>query len=252
MIQMMGGSMSETKRLDVELTLRDIAVRLGQIPQVDSYYSFAARELLTLLRTGELRALAYFPSQMITQLPIHPDYWRSISNRRFRKIESSDKPGRKGTYTLPARDLYESYLEALLCPTSESLGAELDAVKNDLKSVQDKLNSFCEVLVRQSEWNRFLSENGYTEETEEEVSEDERPEGETRGRPHKNWRDMIPYFVCVLGEKIENAEKYEALATEIRELAMKDKIVQVPEVSTLKDEVSKVIRVARKVKTKAD
>ena len=79
--------------------------------------------------------------------------------------------------------------------TSPAQGRERQAVelvRDDIDRVAKELDNPFEVIIFESEWQRFLAAGGHVEPTEAETEE---PGGETRGRPEKAWRALMPYLV---------------------------------------------------------
>ena len=245
---------SPKTEFDAQRTLRDIAVRLAAVAEFAGPRDIATRELLSLLRDGRITAHAHTSSEIIPKVPVSPAYWRSINNFRFKQIEYvSDNRSRKGTFLIPCKKIFSTYLELVFAthtspaPGHETQALDLDPIRDDIDTVVRLLDKSFEVIVFESEWQRFLAAGGYVEQLE---GQGEEPGGEARGRPEKAWRALMPYLLAkiVVSETSGKKEKYENIAAVAVNAAKAGGAEGIPEISTVTDEVGKIMRQVTRLK----
>jgi hypothetical protein len=236
----------ELSAQDGELNLNEAARRLARIPQIRISGKTATAPLLSLLRDGELAALAWYPSQVIPRLKVPAAYWQSIDIADFKQIQFRlGKKSRKGTYSILVQSLFDTYLEALFRAIGPETSTETrdEVLRADLRAVVNCFNETREVSLAESDWTGFLDAKGYVE------SEDQSPG--KRGRPEKSWSDLVPYLVAeIVGPDVKLKVKSKKMAENIRQAATAAGLQNLPAESTLSDRLDVIYRTLKELEHK--
>ena len=221
-----------------ELTLNEVARRLGKIPEVRTAGKTAVAPLLSLLRDQELTAFAWYPSQLIPRLKVPAAYWQSIDTADFKQIIfRQGKKLRKGTYLILVENLFDTYLNAVFTAigSETSTDARDEALRVDLRAVVNCFKETREVSIAETAWTEFLAAKGYVE------SEEQGPG--KRGRPEKAWSDLVPYLVAeIVGPDVKLKAKNKKIAENVLQAAKAAGLQNLPTENTLKERIDELFR----------
>jgi hypothetical protein len=234
----------------LDLTLNEVAVRLGRVKQPGTKGKMAVSPLLSLLRNGTLQATALYPSQFIPRLKVPTEYWDSIDNAHFKQIINvPGKRARRGTYLIPVDSLFDNYLGAVIGAAGSSafVGERSEKLQADIRKVVERFGEKREVLISEDAWTQLLSEKNWAE---PEVDTEEKGSPK-RGRPEKPWMDLVPYIVAAMVPNDVNLNvKSREMADAILEAATKDKIPNLPKPTYLFEKINAAYATIKKLRQK--
>jgi hypothetical protein len=218
------------------ITLRDVAIRLGKIKQPTTK-AIADTQLLSLLKSGELKAGFDFPGRTKHWISIQPDYWLKIDSSKFRSIRRNEG----ATFKVSIRDFADEYSQLIFAESEIQNRATASNVslKDEFRIGLQAAARKYEVVVQAGEWEDYLKRH----QLREPVLIAQKGKG---GRnPKAAWRELaeiIPaYLLACQAERLQ-PPRYETAADEIFKIAI-DKGIDansLPQPSTLKDVISRI------------
>lgn len=229
---------------DKPMSLRSVADLLVQygLPQKRDKYGYDC--LLGLLKTSQIRTIAYFPIVGAEAVPISERYWQGIGRGALNCLTRSKENDWSGTYSIKLRDVAA---EAFRTARSRIV-AEKERVVTEEENEQlivrfiQHANKTASVEVLQSEWDRFLTSTGMSAaEPPLLVEAPGRP-----GRPvNEKWVEVLSELAAVLWRAIEEhgvkkVPSQEAIAVEIRSNLESLGQVALPQVSTIQSRIATV------------
>lgn len=177
-------------QLSTDMSFYTVRERLALLPEHRGGRNAAAEAFLSLLKKGELKAVAEYGSKIVQRLLVPRNFWRGVNNAEFRDaLRIKRANGWNGVYLVEQKALFEAYLE-------EAFKRQPENLQQDVLQVTTSLSDNTEVIIEQSEWHRFLERNGI---------EDPRPALETAEhktvdrqgrREHESWKPLMPLIVA--------------------------------------------------------
>jgi hypothetical protein len=220
------------------ITLRDVALRLAKLKQPTTK-AIADTQLLSLLKSGELRAGFDFPGCTKRWVSIPSDYGLKIDSRRFRSIRKDEG----ATFKVSIRDFADKYSQLVFddveeqnVPTSSSNLSLKDEFRIALAAASRKY----EVVVRTSECEEY-------EKRQPAVIEPV-VKGKGGRHPLTAWHELsviIPAYLLAHHDERHQPPVYKDAGDEIYRIAReKDRIDanSLPKPDTLKDVISQIYR----------
>jgi hypothetical protein len=216
--------------IDRPLSLRAVAKLLVQHKLTEKSDKNGLDQLLGLLKTGEICAVATFPDILSEPLVISQNYWKKRGRDAMSSLLFKQDKGWHGTYTVKLADVAaEAYQKA----TRENQGTNPEQFAVPL--IQ-QAGTKASVEVLHSEWRRYLKG------VELSGSDDDETSGP--GRRKKNWEAVYRELAAMLWFHIDRGNlqlpKQEAIADMIRENLRAQIEEGVPEASTIKDRIAQV------------
>jgi hypothetical protein len=225
---------SQVKTIMSIVSLSEISYRLGQ------FYSpprkAANERLLSLLKSGELKAGFYYLSEQPVWIALASKYWLSVSSDGFLLTDDAEAK----TKTIRIGELAGEFLR-VLCPNSTAITpATWKEVENALRTASTRY----EVVVQENDWSAYLTRNRL-----------EYPPKESRtrvGRPEKpSWRKLAVIMGAYMMERTGYDPEQIKLASEAQEIyerAEKANINDLPSVETISDCLSEIRKEVNKTR----
>jgi hypothetical protein len=134
--------------IEPAISLHDVGARLAQIRGTRE--RVAAGTLLSLLKSGQLKAGFQFPSlpATVTWVTIPNDYWATVSNDKFRMIRYSSENRRSGVFKVRIGDFADVIAPSMLDGAKGNLPAKL-------KAILSATTRSYEVEIKESEWEAY-------------------------------------------------------------------------------------------------
>jgi hypothetical protein len=232
---------------DPRLALRDVALRLRAYQQFKKTNSGGKRELLDLLKSGQIQAAFDYPSTLGPKIAIPAKFWLGIPTGRFQKkltwkSQSSDREG-GGHYLVEPAQFVNEYVTWLKSHVALNSGAGLtDDVAVEIASALASKLKQSEVYVPETEWDRFVR-NPKLDITRV----DEVPGKSTRGRDALRSWDVVLVEVAaeLLARQLrgEHLDEHSTIASIALERAKKTLASNnpAPKVDTVAKKVSEIL-----------
>jgi hypothetical protein len=223
------------------ITLREVARRLAQLPGSPPG-KIADGKLLGLLKSGELSAGFFFPGRVVLWITIPTYYWANISSYSFRSIRRSDDDERQiGTYRVRITKFADEYANALSRmlqqnQDNDAVGQTNGLFLSEFKSALSQAYRRFEVLLPESEWASYLQRHNLEVLGPATKSKPGR-------REKQGWRRLsviIGAYLIKHCRQTPEVIKSELAAEKIHEIAVKEKIPDLPATSTIKDVLSEI------------
>jgi hypothetical protein len=231
---------------DPRLALRDVALMLREYQPFKKTNSGGKRELLDLLKSGQIQAFFDYPSTLGPQIAIPAKFWLDIPSGQFqtllvRKSGSSDRETSGHFLVKPAKFVneYITWLKSHF-PLNSSAGLTDDVAVEIASALASKLKQR-EVYVPETEWNRFVD-------SKLDITRvDEVPGKSTRGRDALRSWDVV--LVEVAAELLvrqlrgEHLDEHSTIASIALERAKKKLASNnpAPKVDTVAKKVSEIL-----------
>lgn len=212
------------------ITLREVALRLAKIKQPTTR-KIDSGQLLSLLKSGDLKAGFEFPGVTKRWVAIEPNYWLTIDSDKFRSIRSD------GGYTFKVglRDFADTYLRLVLNDSSN------ESLKAEFRVVLGQASRKYEVVVQAEEWKKYLDNHGLNE-----PPFDTPPKGKGGRNPKAAWRQLsvtIPAYLLAHHDKTHEPPNHETAAGEIHQITMSTYTIDansLPAPGTIKDVIGEI------------
>jgi hypothetical protein len=222
------------------ISLREVARRLPRVLKLPG--KIATGRLLGLLKTGHLDAGFRYPGRTERWIPISTKFWASIGTDKIRSLnyEAGNKR-RPGTFKVRISDFADELIQAV----SQELQRDQAHNDNDM-SISALLNEFqsaisassdrYEVVVREQDWVRYLQQHNLEEPV---------PLTKVRGGRYEktSWRKLSVIIGAYLIKHYATTNeemKTEEAARNIRNIAERDGLPDLPEWPTIKDVLSEI------------
>jgi hypothetical protein len=209
------------------ISLREAARRMARIRNPKGSGIESGR-LLSLLRSGELKAGFYFLGGTVW-IAIALAHWQEIDSNKFRIGRKPDDP-KSGTYQVKANEFAEEVAHALWNneQTSQSREAVTAVIKETVKRY--------EVAVKTEDFELYLRLRGL----------DENKTTTNVGRPRKEgWRELCSYMAAYFAahQRDRGAEplKIDQAKTDIINIARDDAVHDLPDETTIKEQISEAL-----------
>lgn len=215
------------------ITLREVALRLAKIKQPTTR-RIDDGQLLSLLRSGDLKAGFEFPGATKRWVPIERDYWLAVDSAKFRSIRSDEDY----TFKVRLREFAEGYSQLVFDDSpSESL-------KDEFRVALAAASRSYEVVLQAEEWKKYLGNHNLNE-----PPFDAPPSKGKGGRtPLAAWRRLsviIPAYLLAHHEKTHQPPNHAEAARQIREIAINKERIDaksVPAQDTIEDVIGDIYR----------
>jgi hypothetical protein len=220
------------------IPLRDVARLLAKLPgsrrsKIDD------KALLSLLKSGQLKAGFHFPGCELRWISIPATYWAKVGTDKFRSIQVSDHDETKtGIYKVRFRQFANEYIESLASGylkinTTKALN---DLMMTELREVIIHGSASYEVVILEEEWTNYLKGNR--------LEEPRLGSKAKSGRKQKeSWRDLAPIigaYALAHGRKSKASMKVEESAKAIHAYAKKKGIPDLPAPDTIREIISQM------------
>lgn len=214
------------------IALREVALRLAKIKQ-PATKKIDDGQLLSLLRSDDLRAGFEFPGATKRWVPIERDYWLTVDSAKFRSIRSDED------YTFKVRlsEFAESYSRLVLDNSPSK------SLKDEFRVALAAASRSYEVVVQSEEWKKYLVSHNL----KEPPFDLPKPKGKGGRNPLAAWNHLaviIPAYLLAHHSKTQQPPNYEVAADQIYDIALKKGIdpATVPQPGALKDVISNVYK----------
>jgi hypothetical protein len=209
------------------ITLRNAAQRLARIRSPKGRGIESSR-LLSLLRSGELKAGFYFLGGTIW-IGIPLAHWQGIDSTQFRIGRKRDDPT-SGTYQIKASEFAKEVAPTLW--NNDQPGPSREEVTAVIKETANPY----QVAVKTEEFQQYLKRHQL----------DENKTTTNVGRRRKeSWRELCSYMAAYFAahQRDRGAEplKIDRAKTDIIKIATDDQVPDLPEETTIKEQISKAI-----------
>jgi hypothetical protein len=209
------------------ITLRDAAQRLARIRRPKGRGIESGR-LLSLLRSGELKAGFYFLGGTVW-IGIPLAHWQGIDRNKFRIGRKPDDP-KSGTYQVKANEFAEEVARILW--NNEQTGPSREAVTAVIKETTKRY----EVAVKTEDFQQHLLKHEL----------DENKTTTNVGRRRKeSWRELCSYMAAYFAAHQRDREaeplKIDQAKTDIIKIAKDNHVPDLPDEDTIKEQISKAI-----------
>ncbi len=220
------------------LTLRDAARRLARLRNPKAK-GIASSELLSLLRSGELKA-GFYILNGTAWIEIPLAHWERTGSNKLRSIGRNRNDPKSGAYRVRA-DKFPDQVATFVCKQikSNEQTSERNKAKPNLDAVTTVLDAAAksyEVTVKTKDFLDYLRRHGIEERT---------ITGKAGRDPKEGWRQVCSYMAAYMAahhrDHPTNAMKIEESARAIFDLANADGVHDLPSWATIKEEVSKAM-----------
>jgi hypothetical protein len=207
------------------MTLRDAAQSLARAKNSKAT-GIQSSKLLSLLRSGELKAGFYFFRGTVwIEIPLA--HWQGLDSNKFRIGRKPDDQ-KSGTYQVKANEFAEEVARALW--NNEQTGPSREAVTAVISEAAKRY----EIAVKTEDFQQYLLQHVDAAKTTTNVGR-QRKEG---------WRElcsyMAAYFAAHYRDRPTEALKIEQAKADIIKLAQ-NKVSDLPAPDTIKEQISKAI-----------
>jgi hypothetical protein len=237
------GSRGGVSVTDETITLREAASRLARIRNPKGT-GIESSKLLNVLRSGHLNAGFYFlDGTAWIEIPL--SYWRSIGGEKFRQIARNPDDPSSGTYKIRAATFPDQIADIICKAIEEKMTTvgehKAGAMRVPVTAVVSAAAKSYEVLIKSAEFIDYLRRNELQETaTTSNV-----------GAPRKEgWRDICSYMAAYMTAHQrglpEVRMKIEETSDEIFRLATADGVKDLPSAGTIKEELSKAIKLLKR------
>jgi hypothetical protein len=219
------------------ITLREAAQRLARIRRPRGRGIESSR-LFSLLRSGEFRAGFYILGGT-TWIEIPLTYWHGIDSRKFRRIARTDDP-KSGTYTIRANE-FPDQVASIICGEigSNERTSGQHQIELGIERVTDVIKATAspyEVTIKTKDFSDYLQRHGLEESKTTTNVGRKRKEG---------WRElcsyMAAYFAAHYRDRGDEPVKIDRAKADIIKIAKDDGVPDLPDETTIKEQISKSI-----------
>ena len=221
------------------MTLRDAARRLARIRNPKGR-GIESSKLLGLLRSGELKAGFYIlDGKAWIEIPL--THWATTPGNKFRRIGRIRHEPKSGAYPVRANE-FPDQVARTICKEIEVNERALGQHENQpnleaITAVVDAAAKSYEVTIKTKEFSDYLQRQGM----EETITTAK------GGRPEKEgWRGVCRYMAAYMAAHYRDLPtahlKIKESSDEIFRLANEDDVPDLPTADTIKEEVSKAIK----------
>jgi hypothetical protein len=222
--------------MDVRRTvpLRIIARRLPKV--LNRRARTATGDLLSLLRSGELKAGFDFPGRVKRWISIPASYWAGIGSDQFRTLhyEKGNKH-KPGTFKVRISQFADEFVQAVSSDL-ENGSRETASLLDELKGALSAASRRYEVVITEQEWKSYLQKHNLSE------PPDLNPKAGRHQLPA--WRDIAivigAYLIKHHATEKEKPLKIEEAAKKIHDIAKNKEISGMPAWTTIKDILSQM------------
>jgi hypothetical protein len=214
------------------ITLREVALRLAKIKS-PATSKIDDGQLLSLLRSGDLKAGFEFPGATKRWVPIEGNYWVTVDSQKLRSIRSDEDY----TYKVRLSDFAQGYSRLVLSDSSH------ETLKDEFPVALAAAPRRYEVVVQSEEWKKYL----VSHDLKEPPFDLPKPKGKGGRNPLAGWNHLaviIPAYLLAHHSKTRQPPNYEVAADQIYDIALKKGIdpATVPQPGALKDVISNVYK----------
>jgi hypothetical protein len=207
------------------MTLRDAAQSLARAKNPKAT-GIQSSKLLSLLRSGELKAGFYFFRGTIW-IEILLAHWQGIDSNKFRIGRKPDDP-KSGTYQVKANEFAEQVARTLW--NNEQTGPTREQVTAVISETAKRY----EVAVKTEDFQQYLLQHVDVNKATSNV-----------GAPRKEWREVCSYMAAYFAahQRDRGAEhlKIKQAKEDIHKFAKEDGVKNLPAQDTIKEEISKAL-----------
>jgi hypothetical protein len=227
------------------ITLRDVALKLAKIEEPTTR-AIADTQLLSLLKSGELKAGFEFPGRTKHWVAIHPDYWLQIDSRRFRSIRKNQG----ATFKVSVRDFADEYLKLIFAnfEIENGLKASNESLKDELRITLRAATQKYEVVMQARQWEDYRRRHNLPDPSFFVPA----AKGKGGRHPLAAWRKLsviIPAYLLAHHAERHQPPAHDTAAEEILQIA-KGKgfdANSLPQPDTLSDVISQIYKMQNEV-----
>jgi hypothetical protein len=209
------------------ITLRDAARRLT-LAKDPKAKKFAERDLLGLLRSGELKAGFYILSGTVW-IDVPLAHWEKTGGDKFRALHLRRGDPKSGTYKVRANK-FPDQVAKVICQKVANDKAQ--QAENSVAAIVTAAAESYEVTLKSKDFQDYLERRGLKESFPT----------TTGGRHQKNWRDVSSYMAAYMvahHRDLTAALKTKEASEVVYKLAEAGGISDLPAADTIKDQISK-------------
>jgi hypothetical protein len=219
------------------ITLREAARRLARIRRPKGK-GIESSKLLNVLRSGELKAGYYIMGGALwIEIPLM--YWQAISSDRFRRIGQNPDDPKSGTYKIRTSTTLVDQVADLICKAVEehspTKGHDAGAMRNAVTAVVNEAAKSYEVTVKATHFLEYLKNHGLEEKVASTNVGRKRKEG---------WRELCSYMAAYFAAYQRDRgrpPKIDQAQTDIIKIAKGDNVLDLPDETTIKDQISQAV-----------
>jgi hypothetical protein len=218
------------------ITLREAARRLARIRKPKGKGIESSR-LLSLLRSGELKAGCYFFRGTVwIEIPLA--HWQGIDANKFRIGRKAGDP-KSGTYKIKANaipDQVANVLCKLIAREEVSGQQQTKPLQEEIAEVVGATATEYEATIKTKDFSDYLQRHGL---------EENKTTTNVGTRRKEGWRElcsyMAAYFAAHYRDRGTEPLKIEQAKFDILELAKNGGVSDLPTADTIKEQISKAI-----------